>query len=96
MRTILIIAMAAASVACNSSKSAPKPFTSTSDKSPQQIQQMERDAEAKQPCSEQNLKNATEEQRRRCDPTQGMFDSGRNSNFSTANKPSHPKKHTTN
>jgi hypothetical protein len=33
-----------------------------------------RDAEAKQQCSEQNLKNATEEQKRKCNPSQGMFD----------------------
>jgi hypothetical protein len=39
-----------------------------------QAAQKLKDAERQQPCSQENRKKATEEQKHRCDPTRGMFD----------------------
>jgi len=65
-----------AAIGCSSSKPAPKPVKWESQQSPQQAQQPE-NAEANQPCSEQNLKNATEKQKQRCDPMRDMINNGR-------------------
>lgn len=59
---------------CSSSQPAPKPLSSIPQISEQEMRQKIKDAEAQQPCSEQNLRASSEEQRRKCNPTQGMFD----------------------
>lgn len=93
MKTIVLFLASFAMAACNSSNPAPKPFTSKSDISAEQIRQKEKEAEAKQPCSDQNLKNATEEQRRKCDPTRGMFENIRPVKPpAKAGKPAQPEK----
>jgi hypothetical protein len=61
-------------VGCTSSQPAPKPLSSVPQYSEDEMRKKIRDAEAKLPCSEANLKNASEEQRKKCDPTVGMFD----------------------
>jgi PBP1b-binding outer membrane lipoprotein LpoB len=59
---------------CSSSKPAPKPFTWESKTSTADAQKKEKQAELQDPCSAQNLKTASEEQKKKCDPTKGMFD----------------------
>jgi len=59
---------------CTSSQPAPKSFKWESDTKTTDAQKKEKEAEAKSPCSEVNLKNASEEQKKKCDPTKGMFD----------------------
>ena len=59
---------------CTSSQPAPKPLSAVRELSPEEMRQKIRDAEGQQPCSEQNLKNASAEQKAKCNPTQGMFD----------------------
>ncbi len=61
-------------VGCSSSKPAPQPLSAGKKLTPEEAAKVLRDAEAKQPCSEQNLKTATDQQKRDCNPTQGMFD----------------------
>jgi len=70
----IVILLLAFVVGCSSSKPAPKAVSSGPRLNDQQAAQVLKDAEAKQPCSVQNLKNASEEQKRACDPTRGMFD----------------------
>jgi len=73
MKLIVLLTLTIAAVGCDSSKPAPKPVTWKATVTPEQAKQIVEDAEARQPCSEQNLKNATQEQRQKCDPTRGMF-----------------------
>lgn len=61
-------------VGCSSSKPAPKPFKWESDTSFEQAQEAERKAEANDPCSERNLRNATVAQKEKCDPMRDTFD----------------------
>ena len=70
----ILIVCALAFAGCSSEKPAPKPLSSGPQLNQDQAAKVLKDAEAKQPCSEQNLKNATEEQKRNCNPSQGMFD----------------------
>jgi len=70
----VLIVFALALAGCDSSKPAPKPASAVPQASPEQMEKNIREAEAKQPCSDQNLKNATEDQKRNCNPSQGMFD----------------------
>jgi hypothetical protein len=74
MNRLAILLLLLALGGCSSSKPAPKPLSSGPQLSQDQAAIVLKDAEAKQPCSEQNLKNATEEQKRNCNPSQGMFD----------------------
>ena len=74
MKTASLLVLLLAVTGCTLSKPAPKPFTWDSDTSPEQAL---RKAEAKQPCSEPNLENATDEQKRKCDPTRDMFENVR-------------------
>ena len=74
MKTAFLLLLLLAVMGCTSSKPTPKPFTWDSKTSPEQAQQARKKAEAKETCSEQNLKNATEEQKRKCDPTRDMFE----------------------
>jgi len=71
--TILIV-FALAFAGCSSSKRAPKPLSSGPQLNQDEAAKILRNAEAKQACSEQSLKNATEEQKRNCS-SQRMFDS---------------------
>jgi hypothetical protein len=64
-------------VGCSSSKPAPKPFKWDSDTSSQQAEPVGRKTEADPACSPENLRNATEAQKRKCDPTRDMFDNVR-------------------
>ncbi len=77
MKTAFLLLLLFAVTGCTSSKPTPKPFTWDSDTSPEQAQQARKKAEAKETCSEQNLKSATEEQKRKCDPTRDMFENVR-------------------
>jgi hypothetical protein len=61
-------------IGCSSSKPAPKPLSSVPQVSTAEMESKIRAAEAKEPCSAQNLQNASEAQKRTCDPTIGMFD----------------------
>jgi hypothetical protein len=73
MKLIVLLTLAIAVVGCDSSKPAPKPVTWKATVTPEQAKKIAEDAEARQPCSEENLKKATQEQRQKCDPTRGMF-----------------------
>ncbi len=61
-------------VGCSSSKPAPQPLSSGPKLTQEQAAQAIKNAEAQQPCSPQNLQDASEAQKRACDPTAGMFD----------------------
>jgi hypothetical protein len=77
VKTAFLLLLLFAVTGCTSSKLTPRPFTWDSDTSPGQAREALRKAEAKQPCSEQNLKHATDEQKRKCDPTRDMFENVR-------------------
>ncbi len=66
---VLLVTM----IGCSSSKPAPKPLSSVPQVSTAEMESKIRAAEAKEPCSAQNLQNASEAQKRTCDPTIGMF-----------------------
>jgi hypothetical protein len=74
LKTTIWALVLSTSVSCSSPTPAPKPAKRESDISSQQAQQAERNAEANDPCSDQNLKKATETERKKCDPTRDMFD----------------------
>lgn len=74
VRIASLVLLLVAMIGCSSSKPAPQPFTWNSNTNSNEAQDKLRQAEAQQPCSPENLKNATPEQRRKCDPTTGMFD----------------------
>jgi hypothetical protein len=75
MKIIALLSLCVSLAACSKGKQAPKPVEWKSGAvTQQQARKVLDDAERRQPCSEQNLKDATEEQKKRCDPTQGMFD----------------------
>ena len=74
MKAAALILLSALTAGCNSSKPAPKPVDWNQTVSEEQAKKILRDAEAKQACSEQNLKNATPEQRQKCSQGQHMFD----------------------
>ena len=74
MKTASLLLLLLAVTGCTSSKPAPKPVKWDSGTPPEQAREALRKAEAKQPCSEQNLKNATDEQKRKCDPLRDMFE----------------------
>ncbi len=59
---------------CSSSKPAPKPVDWNQTVSEEQAKKILQDAELKQACSEQNLKNATKEQKEKCRQLEKMFD----------------------
>jgi hypothetical protein len=61
-------------VGCSSSQPVPQPLSSGPRLTQEQAAQVIKNAEAQQPCSALNLKNASEAQKRTCDPTIGMFD----------------------
>jgi hypothetical protein len=73
-RTGIAILLLSFAIGCSSSKPAPKPLSSGPRLDDKQAAQVLKDAEAKQPCSPQNLKSASEQQKQACDPTKGMFD----------------------
>ncbi len=78
MKWIAVFTLSLSLMACSSTKQAPQPVEwKKGALTPEQAAQAMKDAERRQPCSEQNLKNATEEQKRRCDPTRGMFENVR-------------------
>ena len=87
MKAMVGLILICAAIGCSSSKPAPKPVKWESQQNPQQAQQAERNAEANQPCSEQNLKNATEEQKQKCDPTRDMINTRPQSGKQPANQP---------
>jgi hypothetical protein len=68
------ILVLSALIGCNSSKPAPKPFKWESDTPFKQALEAERKAEANDPCSERNFRNATEAQKEECDPMRDTFD----------------------
>jgi len=70
----IILILSVLLAGCDQSKPAPKPISAVSQTSPEQMEKNIRDAEAKEPCSERNLRNATEEQQNHCNPSRGMFD----------------------
>jgi hypothetical protein len=75
MRIIALLSLCLSVAACSKQKQAPKPVDWKSGAlTPQQASKVLDNAERPQPCSEQNLKTATEGEKKRCDPTQGMFD----------------------
>lgn len=74
MKPAALILLACLSVGCNSSKPAPKPVDWNQTVSEEQAKKILHDAEAKQACSEQNLKNATKEQKEKCRQMQNVFD----------------------
>ena len=74
MKTVFLLLLLFAVIGCTSSKPAPKPLEWNSGITPEHAREVLRNAEAKQPCSDQNLKNATDKQKRKCDPTRDMFD----------------------
>ena len=74
MKAAALILLSVLTVGCNSSKPAPKPVDWNQTVSEEQAKKILRDAEAKQACSEQNLKNATPEQKQKCRQLQDMFD----------------------
>lgn len=78
-------------VGCSSSQPAPKPVTWESSVSPDEARQKLKEAEAKEPCSEQNMVNASEEKRRYCDPTRGMFDNIRPAQPATSPAKTHKR-----
>lgn len=85
----VLIVFAIAFAGCSSSKPAPKPFTWESDTSKTDAQKKAQQAEAQDPCSAANLKTASAEQKKKCDPTTGMSDS-----LSPKPSPPPPKKKT--
>lgn len=74
---IAILLLLSFAIGCSSSKPAPKPFTWESSTSSADAQKKVQQAQAQDPCSQENLKNATPEQKHKCDPTTGMFDNVR-------------------
>ena len=76
MKKLIVVSLLASSlIACSSQKEPPKPVEwNKGALTPEQAAQKLKEAERQQPCSEENLKNATEEQKQRCDPTRGIFD----------------------
>ena len=73
MRLIGIVLLFSVIVGCSSSKPAPKPFTWDS-KTPAK-QKTADNATKQDPCSQESLKTASDEQKRNCDPTTRMADS---------------------
>ena len=74
MKAAALIWLSSFTIGCNSSKPAPKPVEWNQTVSEDQAKKIMQDAEAKQACSEQNLKNATKEQKEKCRQMQNMFD----------------------
>ena len=60
---------------CDSSKPAPKPFKWDSNGDSASVQKKIDQPQKQNPCSAENLKNATAEQRNKCDPTRSMMES---------------------
>ena len=85
----ILIVCALAFAGCSSSKPAPKPFTWESDTNKADAQKKVQQAETQDPCSAANLKTASAEQKKKCDPTSGMSDS-----LSPKPSPPPPKKKT--
>lgn len=85
----ILIVFALTFAGCSSSKPAPKPFTWESDTNKADAQKKVQQAEAQDPCSATNLKTASDEQKKKCDPTKGMSDS-----LSPKPTPPPPKKKT--
>lgn len=76
MKQIVFVLFAIAGISgCDSSKPAPKPFKWDSSQSSKEAPKKVEQSQKQNPCSAENLKNATEEQKRKCDPTTGMNDS---------------------
>ncbi len=73
LRIAIPVLLLAVLIGCSSSKPAPKPLSSVPQVSTAEMESKIRAAEAKDPCSAQNLQNASEAQKRTCDPTIGMF-----------------------
>jgi len=89
MKQFAIVFLLLAVAGCSSSKPAPKPFTWESNANTADAQKKVQQAEAQDPCSPANLKTASEEQNKKCDPTKGMSDS-----LSPKPTPPPPKKKT--
>lgn len=85
----ILILFAVAFVGCSSSEPTPRPFTWESDTTKADAQKKAQQAEAQDPCSATNLKTASAEQKKKCDPTTGMSDS-----LSPKPSPPPPKKKT--
>jgi hypothetical protein len=73
MRLIGIVLLFSVILGCSSSKPAPKPFTWDSEKPT--TQKTADNATKQDPCSLENLKTASDEQKRNCDPTTRIADS---------------------
>jgi len=72
MKLFGIVLLLSAMVACNSSKPAPKPFAwDAKTVAKQPLKQ----AAKEDPCTPENLKIASEEQKKKCDPTTSMSES---------------------
>lgn len=89
MKAAALILLSLLAVGCNSSKPTPKPVDWNQTVSEEQAKKILRDAEARQACSEPNLKNATPEQKEKCRQMQNMFDQ----NSRPAPQPKNPQKH---
>ncbi len=73
LRIATLVLLLVGTIGCSSSKPAPKPLSSVPQVSTAEMESKISAAEAKDPCSAQNLQNASEAQKRTCDPTIGMF-----------------------
>lgn len=92
MKWIAVLTLSLSLMACSSTKQAPQPVEwKKGALTPEQAAQAMKDAERRQPCSEEHMKNATEEQKRHCDPTRGMFEKTRPAapRDTKSNKPKH-------
>lgn len=77
MKSALVMLLLCTALGCSSKPPAPKPSNQVRQLSPEEMKKAIADAEAKQPCSEQNLKNASAEQKQKCTQGQHMFDGTR-------------------
>ena len=89
MKPATLILLACLSVGCSSKSAPPKPSNQPKQVSPEEMKKIMAEQGAQQPCSEQNLKNATPEQKQKCSQGQHMFDRP----SQPPKKPATPPKH---
>ena len=79
-----IIGLLMFTAGCTSSQPAPKPFNWGSSADTKAAEQKVKQMEAQSPCSEENLRSASDKQRHDCDPLQDVFDTANKARQKTA------------
>jgi len=87
MKAAALILLVCLSLGCSSKPAAPQPSNQVRQVSPEEMRKIMAEQQAKQPCSEQNLKNATPEQKQNCSQGQHMLDRPSQDTKSPATKP---------